>query len=121
MSLLEANATRRREIRVPRVLRLLVFSAWRSDIVKRAVCFPSSIKRIYRTVIDMKLDHFKACRFVPVEIKIKLEELKATNARGPGTTVPYYVMDDGTYGIRFGEKDNDGNAIFVKKDDITNS
>jgi hypothetical protein len=32
------------------------------DRVKRAVCYPSSIKRIYRTVIDMKLDHFSTCK-----------------------------------------------------------
>jgi hypothetical protein len=77
-----------------------------SEKVKRAVCFPSSIKRIYRTVIDMKLDHFKACRFVPVELKIKLEELRATNARSTGTTMQYFVqaatrmgMVDGSHGI----------------------
>jgi len=95
-----------------------------SDKVKRAVCFPSSIKRIYRTVIDMKLDHFKACRFVPIELKMKLEELKATNARSTGTTMQYFVqaakrmgMYDGTHGIRFGEKDEDGNIIAVKKEE----
>lgn len=79
-----------------------------SEKVKRAVCFPSSIKRIYRTVIDMKLDHFKACRFVPIELKLKLEELRATNARSTGTTMQYFVqaakrmgMVDGGHGIRF--------------------
>ena len=82
-------------------------AAHQSDKVKRAVCFPSSIKRIYRTVIDMKLDHFKACRFVPVEFKRKLEQLKATNARSTGTTMQYFVqaskrmgMVDGGHGIR---------------------
>jgi len=79
-----------------------------SDKVKRAVCFPSSIKRIYRTVIDMKLDHFNACPFVPLGLKIKLEELKATSARSTGTTMQYFVqtaqrmgMVDGNNGIRF--------------------
>lgn len=78
-----------------------------SEKVKRAVCFPSSIKRIYRTVIDMKLDHFKACRFVPIELKMKLEELRATNARSTGTTMQYFVqaakrmgMVDSSHGIR---------------------
>ena len=82
-----------------------------SEKVKRAVCFPSSIKRIYRTVIDMKLDHFKACRFVPIELKMKLEELKATNARSTGTTMQYFVqaakrmgMVDGDHGIRYAER-----------------
>lgn len=61
------------------------------DRVKRAVCFPSSLKRIYRTVIDMKLDHFKACRYVPQELKTKLAELKQTNGRSTGTTMQYFV------------------------------
>ncbi len=88
-----------------------------SEKVKRAVCFPSSIKRIYRTVIDMKLDHFKACRFVPVEFKMKLEQLKATNARSTGTTMQYFVqaakrmgMVDGGHGIRICKETEDSKA-----------
>lgn len=78
-----------------------------SDRVKRAVCFPSSIKRIYRTVIDMKLDHFQFCKFVPIELKTRLEELKAINTRSTGTTMQYFVkaakkmgMVDGPTGVR---------------------
>lgn len=77
------------------------------DKVKRAVCFPSSLRRIYRTVIDMKLDHFKACKYVPDSLKIRLEELKNGNARSTGTTMQYFVqaaqkmgMVDGVHGIR---------------------
>ena len=77
------------------------------DKVKRAVCFPSSLRRIYRTVIDMKLDHFKACKFVPDSLKTRLEELKVGNARSTGTTMQYFVqaaeklgMVDGVHGIR---------------------
>ena len=91
-----------------------------SEKVKRAVCFPSSIKRIYRTVIDMKLDHFKACRFVPVEFKNKLERLKATNARSTGTTMQYFVqaakrmgMADGGHGIRFCKETSDSAVATV--------
>mmetsp|Transcript_26634 Transcript_26634/g.30470 ORF Transcript_26634/g.30470 Transcript_26634/m.30470 type:complete len:1041 (-) Transcript_26634:8-3130(-) len=62
-----------------------------SDRVKRAVCYPSSIKRIYRTVIDMKLDHFAHCRFVPKVLKDRLDELKAINTRSTGTTMQYFV------------------------------
>ena len=61
------------------------------DRVKRAICFPSSLKRVYRTVIDMKLDHFKACRYVPEELKKKLADLKQTNGRSTGTTMQYFV------------------------------
>jgi len=42
------------------------------DRVKRATCFPSSIRRIYRAVIDMKLDHFKHCPYVPPGLKQRL-------------------------------------------------
>lgn len=92
-----------------------------SDKVKRAVCFPSSIKRIYRTVIDMKLDHFKSCKFVPMELKMKLEELKATNARSTGTTMQYFLsaskrmgMIDTAQGIRLEKPNTDGTSDTTK-------
>mmetsp|Transcript_49080 Transcript_49080/g.118915 ORF Transcript_49080/g.118915 Transcript_49080/m.118915 type:complete len:1089 (-) Transcript_49080:172-3438(-) len=79
-----------------------------SDRVKRAVCYPSSIKRIYRTVIDMKLDHFLHCKFVPESLKETLNALKATNTRSTGTTMQYFIraatgmgMEDGANGVRF--------------------
>ena len=82
-----------------------------SDRVKRAVCYPSSIKRIYRTVIDMKLDHFAHCRFVPNGLKDRLEELKAINTRSTGTTMQYFVraatkmgMVDAASGVRLAEQ-----------------
>lgn len=79
-----------------------------SDRVKRAVCYPSSIKRIYRTVIDMKLDHFPQCKFVPADLKHKLNELKAVHTRSTGTTMQYFIhaahslgMEDGPSGVFF--------------------
>uniref|UniRef100_A0A7S1UQ83 Uncharacterized protein n=1 Tax=Grammatophora oceanica TaxID=210454 RepID=A0A7S1UQ83_9STRA len=90
-----------------------------SERVKRAVCYPSSIKRIYRTVIDMKLDHFQHCRFVPAQLKDRLEELKTTNTRSTGTTMQYFIkaatkmgmVDDPVSGVRLKEKES------VKKDE----
>lgn len=77
-----------------------------SDRVKRAVCYPSSIKRIYRTVIDMKLDHFTQCKFVPISLKKRLDELKAVHSRSTGTTMQYFIqaahflgMEDGSNGV----------------------
>lgn len=77
-----------------------------SDRVKRAVCYPSSIKRIYRTVIDMKLDHFTQCKFVPMSLKKRLDELKAVHSRSTGTTMQYFIqaahylgMEDGSNGV----------------------
>mmetsp|Transcript_7672 Transcript_7672/g.13927 ORF Transcript_7672/g.13927 Transcript_7672/m.13927 type:complete len:1176 (+) Transcript_7672:1-3528(+) len=78
-----------------------------SERVKRAVCYPSSIKRIYRTVIDMKLDHFLHCKFVPQHLKDTLTALKANNTRSTGTTMQYFIraatslgMVDGPSGVR---------------------
>jgi len=78
-----------------------------SERVKRAVCYPSSIKRIYRTVIDMKLDHFLHCKFVPQNLKDTLQALKANNTRSTGTTMQYFIraatslgMVDGPSGVR---------------------
>jgi hypothetical protein len=83
------------------------YTAKASDRVKRAVCYPSSIKRIYRTVIDMKLDHFLHCKFVPASLKERLTELKAVHTRSTGTTMQYFIraahilgMEDGSNGVR---------------------
>lgn len=84
-----------------------------SDRVKRAVCYPSSIKRIYRTVIDMKLDHFLHCKFVPQDLKDRLTELKSVHTRSTGTTMQYFIraanalgMEDGATGVRLNKKGN---------------
>ncbi|KAG7346166.1 hypothetical protein IV203_005234 [Nitzschia inconspicua] len=81
-----------------------------SERVKRAVCYPSSIKRIYRTVIDMKLDHFLHCKFVPQSLKDTLNALKANNTRSTGTTMQYFIraatqlgMVDAPSGVRLAD------------------
>jgi hypothetical protein len=78
-----------------------------SERVKRAVCYPSSLKRIYRTVIDMKLDHFTQCKYVPISLKQRLNELKSVHTRSTGTTMQYFIksakamgMVDGSSGVR---------------------
>mmetsp|Transcript_7418 Transcript_7418/g.11063 ORF Transcript_7418/g.11063 Transcript_7418/m.11063 type:complete len:686 (-) Transcript_7418:1148-3205(-) len=58
--------------------------------VKRAQCYPSNISRIYRTVTDMKLDHFSTCPMVPPEIKARLEKLKAVSTRSNTSTMQYF-------------------------------
>ena len=82
-----------------------------SDRVKRAVCYPSSIKRIYRTVIDMKLDHFSQCKFVPMSLKNRLDKLKAVHTRSTGTTMLYFIkaaksmgMENGPSGVVFADE-----------------
>jgi len=44
--------------------------------VKRAVCYPSSISRVYSSVSDMKFDHFSACKNMPPDVRAKFLELK---------------------------------------------
>lgn len=62
------------------------------DRVKRATCFPSSVKRIYRAMIDMKLDHFANCPHVPEGLKARLRELQSgATKRSTGMTVQYFV------------------------------
>lgn len=86
-----------------------------SDRVKRAVCYPSSIKRIYRTVIDMKLDHFLHCKFVPKQLKDTLNALKANNTRSTGTTMQYFIKAAGSIGLG-DSPDGNGVRMISKKD-----
>lgn len=97
-----------------------------SDRVKRAVCYPSSIKRIYRTIIDMKLDHFQHCQFVPSTLRDRLNELKANNTRSTGTTMQYFVraakkmgMIDGPSGIRLCQPPSEYVQISPSKQDTS--
>jgi hypothetical protein len=46
------------------------------DRVKRAVCYPSSVGRVYHSVSDMKFDHFSHCKGQPEEIRLKFQDLK---------------------------------------------
>eukprot|EP00977_Amphora_coffeiformis_P012444 scaffold3077_cov162-Amphora_coffeaeformis.AAC.3 len=50
--------------------------------VKRAVCYPSSVGRVYHTVSDMKSDHFKACPGIPEDLRRRFLELKDDKTKG---------------------------------------
>ena len=92
---------RKRPVQLGQVgLRCVYCRLCRGDRVKRATCFPSSIKRIYRAVIDMKLDHFKSCPFVPPGLKSRLDELQAGSTRSTGMTVQYFVKSAKEIGMR---------------------
>jgi len=49
----------------------------RKTRVKRAVCYPSAVGRIYHSVSDMKFDHFSHCQHIPQEVRTTFEKLKA--------------------------------------------
>ena len=65
--------------------------------VKRAVCYPSSVNRVYHSVSDMKFDHFTACKSIPSHLKEKFLQLKDIHKRRssqtqllPSSTAQYY-------------------------------
>ncbi|KAL3913471.1 MAG: hypothetical protein SGARI_000643, partial [Bacillariaceae sp.] len=79
------------------------------DRAERAVCYPSSISRIYQTVADMQRFHFEQCREIPMEIRKIYKTLKTTRPRGVGSPQTYWVQSaktldliDSKQGIRFG-------------------
>jgi len=79
------------------------------DRAERAVCYPSSISRIYQTVADMQRFHFEQCREIPLEIRKIYKSLKTTRPRGVGSPQTYWVQSaklldlvDTKDGIRFG-------------------
>jgi hypothetical protein len=50
--------------------------------VKRAVCYPSSVGRVYHSVSDMKFDHFSTCKHLPEDVRATFEALKSEGKRG---------------------------------------
>ena len=57
---------------------------------ERAVCYPSSISRIYQTVADMQRFHFEGCRAIPDEMRSRYHSLKTTRPRGQGSPQTYW-------------------------------
>jgi hypothetical protein len=57
---------------------------------ERAVCYPSSISRIYQTVADMQRFHFEGCRAIPDEMRSKYKSLKTTRPRGQGSPQTFW-------------------------------
>ena len=78
------------------------------DRAERAVCYPSSISRIYQTVADMQRFHFEQCTEIPNEVRDIYKSLKTTRPRGVGSPQTYWVQSanilgliDSEGGIRF--------------------
>jgi hypothetical protein len=83
------------------------------DRAERAVCYPSSISRIYQTVADMQRFHFEQCDQIPDETRRVYKSLKTTRPRGVGSPQVYWInsakalnLVDSDEGIRFGEEEN---------------
>ena len=75
---------------------------------ERAVCYPSSISRIYQTVADMCRFHFKTCPAIPDIIQQEYSNTKTTRPRGVGSPQAYWIdsardlgLIDSDKGIRY--------------------
>ena len=91
------------------------------DRAERAVCYPSSISRIYQTVADMQRFHFEQCTEIPNEVRDIYKSLKTTRPRGVGSPQTYWVqsakilgLTDSDGGIRF--QDNHAEAATATND-----
>jgi len=69
------------------------------DRAERAVCYPSSISRIYQTVADMQRFHFEQCREIPDHVRQIYKKLKTTRPRGVGSPQTYWVSSAKTMGL----------------------
>jgi hypothetical protein len=83
------------------------------DRAERAVCYPSSISRIYQTVADMQRFHFEQCGQIPEETRRIYKSLKTTRPRGMGSPQGYWIesakrlnLVDSENGIRFSDEGN---------------
>ena len=60
------------------------------DRAERAICYPSSISRIYQTVADMQRFHFESCVAIPPKVLHMYKSLKTTRPRGVGSPQSYW-------------------------------
>ena len=99
------------------------------DRVKRAVCYPTSVARIYHSVNDMKFDHFKSCNSLPEDVRTRLDSLRKEEKTGvrekkpkrsgiSSSTAQYYHdaackmgMVDSCQGVFLAESDKSSMAI----------
>lgn len=69
------------------------------DRAERAVCYPSSISRIYQTVADMQRFHFEQCSQIPKRVQDIYKSLKTTRPRGVGSPQAYWVQSAKSLGL----------------------
>ncbi len=84
------------------------------DRAERAVCYPSSVSRIYQTVADMQRFHFMSCNCIPDTMKESYNKLKTTRPRGVGSPQAYWISSakeiglvDTESGIRYEPKNQE--------------
>lgn len=85
------------------------------DRAERAICYPSSISRIYQTVADMQRFHFESCVAIPPKVMHTYKSLKTTRPRGRGSPQSYWDKSardiglvDTPQGIQVASAEEDG-------------
>lgn len=85
------------------------------DRAERAICYPSSISRIYQTVADMQRFHFESCVAIPPKVLHAYRSLKTTRPRGVGSPQSYWDQSARNIGLvdsKFGIQVADGDVKF---------
>lgn len=88
------------------------------DRAERAICYPSSISRIYQTVADMQRFHFESCVAIPPKVLDAYRSLKTTRPRGVGSPQSYWdksARDIGLVDSKNGIQVSEGYAKFEKQ------
>ena len=70
-----------------------------ADRAERAICYPSSISRMYQTVADMQRFHFESCPAIPHRIRQTYRTLKTTRPRGQGSPQAYWMQSARDIGL----------------------
>jgi len=66
---------------------------------ERAICYPSSISRIYQTVADMQRFHFESCTGIIESMKVVYRSVKTTRPRGQGSPQSYWISSAKDLGL----------------------
>lgn len=96
------------------------------DRAERAICYPSSISRIYQTVADMQRFHFESCVAIPPKVLHAYRSLKTTRPRGVGSPQSYWDQSardiglvDSKNGIQVSSDDDGGKFEMQRKSVVT--
>jgi hypothetical protein len=85
---------------------------------KRAVCYPSTLGRVYNCVSDMKFDHFSLCKYLPAVQRdlfnrLRIQNVSTSKGRKGGNNTSKYYYDTA---VEMGMRETfDGMVILDKK------
>lgn len=86
---------------------------------KRAVCYPSTIGRVYNCVSDMKFDHFSLCKYLPASQRAlfnRLRNQKESHSRGKsGNNTSKYYYDTA---VEMGMRETFDGVVILDKGSI---